>query len=82
MNKVIQTISKNSVEQIWVELSEYMGKDLLGVRTYYHDQDTNQWRPTRKGVTVKVELLPELLAALHKAEAEASAAGLLADTED
>jgi len=37
----------------------------------------NEWGPTRKGITCKVELLPEIIKALQDAEAEARKCGML-----
>lgn len=76
MQQVVETIEKNSKEQIHVELTEFKGHDLLGVRVYA--QTDNGWLPTKKGITVNVRLIPELVAALKKAEAAALKAGLIA----
>ena len=73
MKKHIASINKNSSEIIKVELSEFNGHDLLGVRVWMKDTD----RPTAKGITVGVKLIPDLIGALRTAEAEARAAGLL-----
>jgi len=75
MQEVIETIPKNAKEQIRVELVEFKGYDLLGLRVYA-DTD-NGPIATRKGITVSVKLIPDLLAALHKAESAAVKAGLL-----
>ncbi len=73
MNKFIGTIPKNTREVVKVELSEFNGHDLLSVRVWTKDTD----RPTTKGLTVSVKLLPELLGALGAAEVEARKAGIL-----
>ena len=75
MQEVVETIKKNTKEEIRVELTEFKGHDLLGLRVYA-DTD-NGPIATRKGITVNVRLIPDLLAALHKAEGAAVRAGLL-----
>ena len=75
---MIATIEKNSIEEVRVSLSEYQGFDLVGVRIWgNYDSPTSEKRPTKKGVALKVERLPELIAALQQAQAEAESAGLL-----
>lgn len=78
MDKQIATIEKNSTEQIHVSLSEYRGSDLVGIRVFFNASVTGQdWRPTKKGLTVKIAKLPAILDALKQAESEAKNAGLL-----
>ncbi len=73
MKKVVAIIPKNGREVVKVELSEFNGHDLLSIRVWTKDTD----RPTTKGITVGMKLLPKLLGALQAAEAEARAAGLI-----
>ncbi|EME68267.1 transcriptional coactivator-like protein [Paramagnetospirillum caucaseum] len=73
MKQVIATIPKNASEVVKVELTEFNGHDLVGIRVWTKDTD----RPTQKGVTVAVAMLPAILAALATAEAEARTAGLI-----
>jgi len=76
MEKLIETIPKNVREQIRVQLQEFQGHDLVAARIFYHNGDEDR-KPGKNGLTVKVGLLPDLVAALTKAEAEAKKAGLL-----
>ena len=75
---VIATVKKNALEELRVVLSEYRGHDLVNVRIWasYDSADADK-RPTKKGFALRIGLLPELIASLKKAEAEARAAGLL-----
>ena len=83
MEQTIAVIEKNGVEDVHIELSEYRGYDLVSVRIYAnYDTDEAPKRPTKKGVTLKVENLPDLIAALQEAERQAVAAGLLATKEE
>ena len=80
---VIATVRKNAVEELRVALGEYRGHNLVNVRIWAsYDSADSEKRPTKKGFALRVEQLPELIAALKKAEAAARAAGLLsAETE-
>ena len=86
MNKTIATIPKNQREEIRVALSEFEkdGKtfDMAGARVFY-DDGAGERKPGRNGINIPVRLLPELVAALSEAEAEARATGLLpAEADD
>ncbi len=86
MEKLISTIKKSQRQQIHVGLSEYEKDgetfDMVFARVFY--DDGAEYRPGRNGINVRVEILPELIAALLQTEAEARAAGLLegSNTED
>lgn len=77
MQQVVETITKNKNEQIHVELCEYKDHQLLGMRVWA--KTDNGVVPTKKGITVSVKLIPELIAALQKAEAVAIGAGLIGE---
>ena len=85
MDKTIATIPKNSREEIRVALTEFVkdGKtfDMVSARVHY-DAGNGEMRPGRNGLNISVRLLPELVAALRQAEAEARAAGLLPDADE
>ena len=73
MNKTIATISKNQREEIHVALSEFDSNgtthDMVSARVFYDDGGTMM--PARNGINIPVRLLPQLVAALRQAEAEA-----------
>jgi len=78
MEKQIATIEKNTTEQIHVDLSEYRGATLVALRVYYNASVTGQdWRPTKKGITCRLDKLVPIIDALKQAEAEVREAGLL-----
>lgn len=68
--KVIHEISKNPSESVRVVLGEYHGKDIINVRVYFQPEGEERWIPTKKGVTLSVESIPELREAIEKAEKE------------
>lgn len=73
MKKVNATIPKNASEVVRVELTEFNGHDLLGIRVWTKDTD----KPTQKGITIAARLIPALREAILDAEAKARAAGLV-----
>jgi hypothetical protein len=78
MDKTIATIPKNAREEVRVALCEFNGHDLFAVRVFTDPAGATGDRvPTRKGLTASIRLLPDIIRALTKAEAEAKAAGLL-----
>jgi hypothetical protein len=72
----IAALRKNAREDLRVQLHKFNGKNLISARVWTEKDDGTQV-PTRKGVTLRLELLPDLLKALHAAEREAVKAGLL-----
>ena len=75
--RTIATFPKSSAEEVRVSLSKFKGFDLVDARVWADPDDDGDRRPTRKGLCLRVERLPELLEALRKAEEEARKAGLL-----
>jgi hypothetical protein len=74
---VVAVISKNRCDDLFVSLCRYNGHDLVDVRVHSLFKGVTEKRPTRKGVSLKVALLPELIAALNAAVSEARRLGLL-----
>ena len=72
----IATITKNSCEQLRIELSEYKGRQLVSCRIWY-EHDGGEMRPSREGFALAVEKLPELVEAVRQAEMAAQEQGLL-----
>ncbi|MEW6425794.1 MAG: transcriptional coactivator p15/PC4 family protein [Bacillota bacterium] len=65
MISVATIIEKNKREQIRIEVNEFRGQDLVDIRVYYQDQDSGEWKPSKKGIAFRVELLPEVIEALQ-----------------
>ena len=40
--------------------SEYMSYQFFEIRKYYLDEDNQEWRPTKQGVTFRAELIDEI----------------------
>lgn len=56
----MKEFDKNSREKIRVFVDEYAGKKLLNIRVYYQDID-GEWKPTKKGISLKIEMAEEVL---------------------
>lgn len=66
------TFPRNPTEQVRAGIKEFRGKKYIDFRTYYMDKD-GEWKPTRKGVTLPTDLMPELRQAVLDIEAEIAA---------
>ena len=64
--QVVKTIDKGLGGRIYVRLSRFRERDYLDIRNFY-EADDGEWRPTRKGIAIPVELYQELMAALNEA---------------
>lgn len=60
--KVVHTFPKNAHEEVWAYLQEYRGHQLAHVRVFTVDEQGDH--PTRRGLALKVEDLPELVEAV------------------
>ena len=67
MDEVIAQFEKNATEVVRVSLSEYRGHKLFDVRVYYSD-DEGQYKPTRKGVSLSVNLYTDFKRAMMALE--------------
>lgn len=74
--RVVYSFTKNTREQVRATLTEFGGHDVLDLRVWVGQGD--EARATRKGLTVRVEDLPELRRAVEALTAAVEAeAGLL-----
>ena len=76
-DNAIAAIAKNGKESVHVALSSFKGRSLIDVRTYAVWGDDPAPRPTRNGVSLSIDKLDDLMAALASAKAEAVRLGLL-----
>jgi hypothetical protein len=67
MDELIAQFEKNATEVVRVSLTEYRGHKLVDVRVYYSD-DEGQYRPTKKGVSLSVDVYPDFKRALVELE--------------
>jgi len=65
--RVVKVIDKGLGGRIYVRLSRFRERDYLDIRNFY-ETDDGEWKPTRKGIAIPVELYGELMTALKEAE--------------
>lgn len=70
MEKTVMTIQKNRAQEIRVELKEFKGHNIIDIRIWNSVPDSEEKRPTTKGVAMNVELLPQLKEAVELLEKE------------
>lgn len=69
--RLVHEFMKNATEKIRVELSEFQGVDLIDIRAYYNAGLSNEyWKPTKKGISIRSDLIPQLKEAIDKAYQE------------
>lgn len=76
MNDPLYILPKNTRERIEVSLTEWRGLSLFSARVYAATGN-GEWVPTTKGLTIRVEQLPDLTRAVAEAERTARALGLI-----
>lgn len=59
MSTVVHQFQKNTQEQVRASISTYKGKQYADIRVHYEAGD-GEWRPTKKGITIALDLLPDL----------------------
>jgi hypothetical protein len=65
--RLVKAIDKGMGNRIHIRLSRFRDRDYLDIRNFYETED-GEWKPTRKGIAIPVDLYPELMAALKEAE--------------
>lgn len=72
---IVAELAKNSREVLKVSLSQYHGHALADLRTYAPVTGLDVLCPTKRGVSIRVEMLDDLIEALIKAKADAVSLG-------
>jgi hypothetical protein len=81
MSEIISQISKNAREVLFLSLSEFKGRRLIDIRVHVPGEKEGEWVPTRKGVSLAVNLYPAFKQGLAQLEQALVRQGLL-DRED
>ncbi len=68
MDKTVAVFQKNKFQEVRIGIREFKGNDLIDIRTWTLTQGTEEMVPTAKGVSININLLPELKKALEKVE--------------
>ena len=64
--RLVAQIQKNSKEEIRIAVSTYKDIPLIQIRTYAAYNNGDELRPTKKGVSMNLNLLPKLLESIDK----------------
>lgn len=63
--KLIRAFDRGAGQQLQVRLVTFRGREYLDLRNFYLDEN-DEWKPTRKGIAIPLELYDELMAALKE----------------
>ena len=63
--KTVHSFPKNPLEEVRSSITVFKGKEYVDLRIYYKGDD-GEFHPSKKGLTVSVELFPELETGVHK----------------
>jgi len=61
--EVVKVIDKGMGKRIYIRVSQFHDHDYLDIRNFYQAEN-EEWKPTRKGIAIPVELYDELIDAL------------------
>jgi len=68
--EVIKKLKKNSSEEIWIAVTDYKERELLDIRVYYRSIDDMEMKPTKRGISLPLARVTELLEAVEKINLE------------
>jgi hypothetical protein len=68
-DQTVAEIQRNPTEKLIVQLRQYRGRWYIDARIHYLDEKDEEWKPTKKGLSLNEETSPWLREALEKAEA-------------
>lgn len=67
---IIGEVQKNNTEKFIVEAKEFKGKKFVDVRIYYLDKNDDEYKPTKKGITLTVNTYEPLMRLITEAYQE------------
>ena len=70
-------LQKNSREMYRFVVARYHGHDCIDARVFYLDDDSGKFKPSRKGLSIRLGRWPEFRAALGELEERLQLAGML-----
>ena len=62
---LLHSFQKNATEEVRISVNTYKGKKYIDIRVYYQD-DSGDYKPSKKGVALSPELLEELQKGIDK----------------
>ena len=68
MEKVIGEIKKTATVKTMIRLTEFKGRQLLDVRDFFLPKNAPDFSPTKKGITLDVTKISDIISLLEQAE--------------
>ena len=65
MEATIAKIKKHGTAEVWISLTTFPGRQVIDIREYFLDTEHQKWLPTKKGVMVAPDELPQLIDAVE-----------------
>ena len=65
--RIVYTIAKNPEEEVRFTVGQYKDRHYLDLRLWFQPAKGGQYRPTKKGLTLSLEHIPELKKGLERA---------------
>lgn len=59
-DQVLYQFSRNQDESVFVTLRDYKNKKYVDLRVFFQPKDSEEMKPTKKGLTLGIEHLSEL----------------------
>lgn len=69
-DKVVSSFRRNPTEEVRASIKEFKGRTYIDLRIYYLEEQSGEWKPTRKGVSLATDFMPELKEAVESLEKE------------
>lgn len=67
--QVVHSFPKNPLEEVRASLTTFKRKQYVDLRIYYKGDD-GEYHPSKKGLTISLDLLPDLEEAVRKLKEE------------
>lgn len=67
-NQIVHSFKKKETEEVSLALREFKGKPYVDLRIYFKPRGSEEFKPSKKGIMLSTEFLPQLKAAFEKAE--------------
>ncbi len=58
--RLVHAFPRNESEKIQIQVKKYNGQFYVDLRVWFQTPDNPDYRPTRKGISLRLDLLPEL----------------------
>jgi len=63
--RLVGKMKKNARENIEVNLNEFKGTEFVDIRVWFNNEE-GEWFPSKRGVSIKANDVPELISILKK----------------